>query len=64
MFKGQLYLPDPPERRLGELDHSKSEGTPEDEVRGAGREGLVDPDKGLGLISRAVGAILKQGNMI
>lgn len=29
----------------------------EDEVRGAGREGLVDQGKGLDLISRAVGAI-------
>lgn len=57
LFKGQPYLRDPPERRLGWLDHSKSEGIPEDEVRGAGREGLVDQSKGLDLISRAVGAI-------
>lgn len=50
-------LRDPPERRLGWLDHRKSEGAPEDEVRGAGREGLVDQGKGLDLISRALGAI-------
>lgn len=56
LFKGQPYLRDPPERRLGWLDHSKSERIPEDEVRGAGREGLVDQGKGLDLISRAVGA--------
>lgn len=66
VVKGLNQIRDPPERRLGWLDHRKSEGFPEDEVRGAGREGLVDQGKGLDLISWAWELLvgLKQGIMI
>lgn len=52
-------LRDPPERRLGWLDHRKSEGAPEDEVRGAGREGLVDQGKGFGFNFKGVGSLAR-----